>query len=113
MRHVTKLGDKQLFHREPAGVGRTRQCNHDLAGRDSSQRSGQKRRRSDLLIGKIAEQFAEPLQFFVEERTDRLDGRVARCDSGPAVDDDRVEVLQLVEQRLADERGIVGPGGRG
>ena len=72
--------------------------------RDSRQRPAQKRRRSDLLIGKIAEQFAEALQFLVEHSADRLDRRVARSDSGAAVDDDSVEVLQIVEQGLADAR---------
>src|SRR5581483_946419 len=51
---------------------------------------------------------AEALQLLVEQRTHGLDRRVARGNPGAAVDDDRVELRELVEQGGADARGVVG-----
>src|SRR6266850_6099343 len=85
---MRQFGDDQLLQRQPAGIGRARQREKDATLNDPALRPREHGRRADLLVGEHAEELAKTAQPLVEERLDRLEGRVAAGDARASREDE-------------------------
>src|SRR5208282_65296 len=108
MGEVAEFGQQQFLHREFASRRRTREGDHDPAMHRAGQRPAEERGGTDFLIREHPEQFAEALQLLIEQGPDRLDRRVARRNTGPAVDYNRVVMGYMLDHERTDAFGIVG-----
>ena len=88
---MPELWQDELRHRQPDRVLRAGHADQDLATGCPRRGTTQHGRRANLLIAERPEQFAEPIDPFVEQRSDDLVGLVTRADTRAAGCDDDLD----------------------
>lgn len=88
-----EFGDDEFLHGEFDGVGGAGEGEEEGFVGEAGDGAGEHGGGADVLVAEHAEEFAEALEFFVQESADDLDGGVAGGDAGAAGGDDDVEGL--------------------
>ena len=90
---MAQFGKDEFFHGKPHRMFRTGRRYNNATAVDASGGATHDRRRPNLLIGEIAEEFSESNQALLQQSLHRFEGRIPSRDSGSTIDDNRLDPL--------------------